>query len=199
VFGERGIDILNGCVDELSGELTKELIPDLLEFEKRTLTVATLARNSRVLETEQQGWPMSLVWAAEDLSGEDYFNFHNFTRERFELRRFALLRLLRTKLALHCYYLEHGRFPPALTEVVPEYLEAVPSDPFGDGPLVYRPRGDGYDLYSVGPDGDDDGGVIAESNVDPVSDLRLEEFEFRRRQYAEAVKPAGAGASSSGM
>ncbi|MGV3618647.1 MAG: hypothetical protein ACO1SV_25265 [Fimbriimonas sp.] len=44
------------------------------------------------------------------------------------------------------------------------------ADPFGTGPLRYVPAGRGFTLYSVGPDGVDDGGKPA-SNGSKTSDL----------------------------
>lgn len=62
-------------------------------------------------------------------------------------------------LALAAYHHDHGEYPASLDELVPDYLEALPPDPFSQGPLVYR-RGeaDEYVLYTVGEDGIDDGG-----------------------------------------
>jgi hypothetical protein len=39
-----------------------------------------------------------------------------------------------------------------------KYLSYVPEDPFSGQPLVYRAQGTNWLLYSVGPDGVDDGG-----------------------------------------
>jgi hypothetical protein len=67
--------------------------------------------------------------------------------------------LLLVTLALRAYRLEHGAYPDTLAELVPAYLTRVPSDPFAlGGPLRYRREGGNYRLYSVGPDGKDDGG-----------------------------------------
>ena len=52
--------------------------------------------------------------------------------------------------------------------LVPDYLAAVPIDPYSGRPLVYRRTGDGYLLYSVGLDGVDDGG----QRVDRTAALR---------------------------
>ena len=42
---------------------------------------------------------------------------------------------------------------------MPQYLQAVPTDPFAlSGPLRYKLAGAKPLLYSVGPDGKDDGG-----------------------------------------
>lgn len=68
--------------------------------------------------------------------------------------------LLLVALALRAYRLEHGNYPPKLDALVPVYLKRVPDDPFAlQGPLRYRRTGQKYVLYSVGPDGKDDGGT----------------------------------------
>lgn len=68
-------------------------------------------------------------------------------------------RVLVTVLALKRYHLQHGAYPANLDELVPNYLKQVPID-FMDGkPLRYRLRPDGdFLLYSVGEDGEDNGG-----------------------------------------
>jgi hypothetical protein len=70
----------------------------------------------------------------------------------------ARLRLLTVELALRCCRSEQGQAPGSLDQLVPKYLQRVPSDPFSDHPLVYRPQGTNWLLYSVGPDRVDDGG-----------------------------------------
>jgi hypothetical protein len=62
-------------------------------------------------------------------------------------------------VALKRYRLETGAYPPDLKTLVDaRYLNELPMDPFSDGPLVYRPAGDGFLLYSAGRDFKDDGG-----------------------------------------
>jgi hypothetical protein len=68
-------------------------------------------------------------------------------------------RLLATTLALRAYRLDHGAYPASLETLAPKYLPSVPQDPFGSGALRYRLTSSGYSLYSVGPDGKDDGGT----------------------------------------
>jgi len=67
---------------------------------------------------------------------------------------------LATELALRAYRLDHGAYPGDLSDLVPDYLGAVPQDPSAaDAPLRYQIDGDRYILYSIGPDGVDDGGT----------------------------------------
>jgi hypothetical protein len=67
-------------------------------------------------------------------------------------------RLAAVALAARLYEIDHdGRMPAALTDLVPTYLPAVPTDPLSGKPLLYKtdpPR-----VYSVGDDGVDHGGV----------------------------------------
>lgn len=70
----------------------------------------------------------------------------------------AKLRLLQTELAIRCYRLENDKLPETLADLVPKYLSAVPEDPFYGAHLVYRRTPQGYLLYSIGPNGQDDGG-----------------------------------------
>lgn len=69
--------------------------------------------------------------------------------------------LLATQLALRAYSLDHhGAYPTTLQALAPGYLPAVPVDPLSDDkPLQYRLTGKSYVLYSIGPDGKDDGGA----------------------------------------
>jgi len=67
-----------------------------------------------------------------------------------------------TTLALLRYGSDMSQLPASLSELVSSrYLERVPMDPYSDGPLVYRRNGDGFVLYSLGADFDDDGGTAS--------------------------------------
>jgi hypothetical protein len=70
----------------------------------------------------------------------------------------AHLRLLAGELALRACRSEQGRVPARLDDLLTNYLSTVPQDPFAGKPLIYRPQGTNWLLYSVGPDGVDDGG-----------------------------------------
>lgn len=105
---------------------------------------------------------------------------------RTHLRCVADRRMAATALAIRLYQADHdGKRPERLEQLVPNYLSAVPTDPFhpAGGPIGYVPNGvaptleEGVDwytqeqlaklspslqpraiLYSVGSDGVDDGG-----------------------------------------
>ncbi len=77
-----------------------------------------------------------------------------------ELYWVASLRCAQTAMAVERWRLAHaGALPGSLNELVPQYLSAVPEDPWDDQPLKYHPRSPGYVVYGVGLDGTDDGGT----------------------------------------
>ncbi len=68
------------------------------------------------------------------------------------------LSLARIAVALAAYNADHGTFPTALTKLSPKYLATIPKDLFNDKHLHYVQKDKGYLLYSVGMNGEDDGG-----------------------------------------
>lgn len=62
-------------------------------------------------------------------------------------------------IAVDRYRLDHGTFPTSLDALVPQYLDEVPLDPFDNRPLRFRIHGGEALIYSIGPDGKDDGGT----------------------------------------
>ncbi|GAG41350.1 unnamed protein product, partial [marine sediment metagenome] len=71
----------------------------------------------------------------------------------------ARLHLTRTGIALKLYRAATGCYPDGLSDLVPDYLCALPGDPFSGKELVYRPEGGGFILYSLGANLADDAGV----------------------------------------
>jgi hypothetical protein len=75
------------------------------------------------------------------------------------IRMESTCRVIVTAIALKRFQLKHGKLPETLDEMSPEFLRAVPIDPYDGKPLRYHPNADGtYMLYCVGEDGVDDGG-----------------------------------------
>lgn len=69
-----------------------------------------------------------------------------------------------TALAIERYRARHRQtLPSRLEYLVPEFLEAVPVDPFDEQPIKFKQIGSSYRIYSVGIDGDDDGGLIGQN------------------------------------
>lgn len=107
----------------------------------------------------------------------------NANRKEFEEQLTESLRkaqaateLLRLHYAIRAFNLVENRLPNSLSELAGRELKTVPADPFGNGEIVYVPGKDRYILYSVGPNGVDDGGVQNERNLS-ADDLFLEPSE----------------------
>jgi hypothetical protein len=102
----------------------------------------------------------------------------------------AQLRLTAVGLAAERYRQAHGRWPRALDELVPEYLAAVPLDPFNGQPLKLSKHDQGIVIYSVGADGVDNGGAINAANPNVAgSDIGFRLWNVKhRRQPAKAER-----------
>jgi hypothetical protein len=72
-----------------------------------------------------------------------------------QLRATAKTRVTRVGLALLQYHVDHGAFPATLDVLNTD----AASDPFTQSLLHYRVEGDGFVLYSVGEDREDNGGT----------------------------------------
>ena len=80
-------------------------------------------------------------------------------------------------LALVIHRDAHGAYPASLAELAPSILPTVPTDPIApDGKFRYALRDGAPLLYSVGPDGDDDGGAA---------------FDFEIQAYREPTEQSG--------
>ena len=80
-------------------------------------------------------------------------------------RVITLARLGAVACALERHQRAHGRYPESLSDLGPATLKALPDDWMSGQPFHYRRTGDGrFELWSVGPDGKDDGGVYRTRN-----------------------------------
>ena len=66
--------------------------------------------------------------------------------------------LAKLALALTQYQVEMGHDPDKLDQLVPQYISAIPMDPFDDQPVRMVVKDNKFVLYSVGPDMVDNGG-----------------------------------------
>lgn len=107
----------------------------------------------------------------------------------------AMESLALVKLALQGYQLEHSQYPDKLSQLIPEYISKVPDDPFGlNTQLKYKKSGDNYLLYSIGPDGKDDGGrPIPVGNVKHITESSQGDIsaEETKKKAINQVKSKG--------
>ncbi len=86
--------------------------------------------------------------------------------------------LAQTAIAVKRYQAAHGDFPTTLDQLVPEYLDTVPIDPFATQTVRYQHREDRIVIYSVGPDRTDNDGIDRSDERALRSDERLGDITF---------------------
>lgn len=163
------------------GAIINELVGIAVEF----IGVSSLLKLSDKMTVEQRGQVIkSLATAYENRDSYDevmaiekkFVKAHGLREQftyyaTFHLRRAAERRfqtkikysrarvgLTMVDLALRNFVSDNSRSPNELHELVPKYLPFLPKDDFSEKDFVYRPSTNGYELYGVGADGEDDGG-----------------------------------------
>ena len=71
------------------------------------------------------------------------------------------IELCRVVLLLKAYKYERGAYPATLAQLQETLDWQLPQDPFSGQDFVYRRQGEGFKLYSFGPDLDDDSGTYS--------------------------------------
>ena len=148
-----GCSSLAKLVPQLSREHSRRLIADCEDIDAQQVSWDEVWRNESAFMWRQRQNPLLLVVSLAQIRSA------KVRAEEKDRRIKATIRLLATELSIRCYQQEKGHPPARLDELVPEFLKAVPQDPFSRRPLIYRPQGTDWLLYSVGPDHVDNGGV----------------------------------------
>jgi hypothetical protein len=123
-------------------------------------------------------------------------------RERSRFQHWnARLRCGVVLLAAERYRLAHGRWPEAVEDLVPRFLAQPMPDAYGGKPIRLRKFADGLIVYSIGPNGIDDGGAI---DPEPPSEwgrdvgFRLWDVAKRRQPAPPAPQPLDLPAPENG-
>lgn len=170
LFGEHTFGLPG---KELRSTLDEEDMPDIisrllfLRVSFRPLFLADHAAYLRLMQdcTNRLSEPYDPN-EARAFDGElfDTYKRHVLTRtlvpalgrvKEVYLRSIAQVRITKTGLMLLQYRDARGGFPETLGMLSPEVVR----DPFSQGSLLYKREGASFDLYSVGPDQKDNGGL----------------------------------------
>jgi len=166
---------------QLGCQEIRQLLRDMQEISAQRESFELLSARDRTFEDRQTRWQHSLPRCVGELLGLAPAGTaaENAVHSVIQ-RRDGHFSLLMTDLAIRCFRETHGRLPSKLSELSPDYLNAVPSDPHTGGPLIYRVKGNEFELYSVGPDGVDNGGQfgppVYPNMAPPGRDLDLDTF-----------------------
>ncbi|MEM8944809.1 MAG: hypothetical protein AAGD11_06460 [Planctomycetota bacterium] len=145
--------------EELTVERCRQAIAELERLELRPGEAEGFLDRDHIWTQHAMGWHGRLTQLLSDFCEPDWgFSDSGFIGSCQQYN--AENALLRTELALAAFYREHETYPAQLAGLVPTYLAQTPVDPFNHNgqALPYRAKQDGYVLYSLGRDRDDDGG-----------------------------------------
>ena len=147
---------------KLKPDEARPVIAELEKIDATRVTWAEVQRNENRFSRYQFSKGFNpITWVMTRLQG-----WRSIQRAKMRHNRvIAHERLLTVELALRCYESDQGHAPTELEQLVPNYIHRVPLDPFSDRPVIYRPQGDYWLVYSVGEDGIDDGGKRAGRSV----------------------------------
>jgi hypothetical protein len=95
-----------------------------------------------------------------------------------DMRVIGFLRCAETALAIERYRLKYGIVPEILEDLVPEFMGTVPLEPFDGEPLRYILLEDGYTLYTIGDDWEDNGGLSKEQMSEKTGEEIPEEYDW---------------------
>jgi hypothetical protein len=104
------------------------------------------------------------------------------------VRHQARLRSAAAGLAAERYRRDRqGHWPRSVEAMVPRYMAQVPADPYDGKPLRLRLLPDGLVVYSVGPDGEDNGGKLDREKPDtPGTDIGFRLWDVAQRRQPTA-------------
>lgn len=144
----KGYDII---IDTTKSIQTNNIFYDALNYQK--FLVYQLSEYKNTPFYDDLGFHSIFSGPVEEL---------NFTTESV-MREEAAKQLAVAAIALKRYQIKNGQYPSDLNLLVPEFVSGVPLDPVDGKPLHYRLNADGtFLLYSIGPNGRDDGGKDSE-------------------------------------
>lgn len=159
---EAGTSLVAKHRAEYSSAVARQVIDEIAIIAQGRESAAAILDRDRAFESVAWRWRTRLQWAIDLLlyghhKGPLNARQRNFFYDVFR-RQQVDEQLLCADLAIRLYQQDHGRWPASLEDLVPKYAPQVPLDFYADAPLNYHPSGEGFLLYSVGPDGQDHGG-----------------------------------------
>jgi hypothetical protein len=130
-----------------------------LEWTTRMVEIARLPLHEQALAERKRRGELRVL-PRDELSVFMMINSDDDKTDENYRERTAQLRSLLVLLAVERYRLKMGQWPPKLDDLKPDLLADGPADPYDGKLLRYVKRADGVTVYSVGPNGRDDGGTL---------------------------------------
>lgn len=157
----------------------------------RLLSITKLERKERILAEKQ--FEEEMLSFRENFTQVDWL-FWNLMSQKIRSESFTMLlraallpALAKVKVAeekshvkhqmtllsiqINLFKHEHGKYPTELNQLTHKYLAEIQQDIFAAAPFKYSSDGKNYTLYSIGPNGIDNGGQYSESNSEIIDDI----------------------------
>ena len=166
-----GMQLIHEDASELSPGTRREVLAALDRLGDEAEPFEVIQIRDEVWTQNAYGWLGRLTHCVDKLVGQQ--TRVRELQESLAMRRLALRRILLVELALENYHDARGHYPETLDELMPDELVELPVDPFTGGPLKYRVTSEGFLVYSVGPNRQDDRGATPDSQS-PGDDVRFE-------------------------
>jgi hypothetical protein len=160
---------------------------------------------TRLVEATDRSYPEQLricngVWAAAKAAYKDpskapmsKFSYGGFSSEHplleLDARSVGALRVAATAVASERFRLKHGRLPTTLSELTPDFLTAVPADPYTGKPLQFQRTEFGVVVYMTRADGADDGEVNLDEKDEKGGNIGFRLFDPTHRRQPPLPKP----------
>ena len=163
-----------GNRDQLSDEHARTLIKSIVEQDRAYEPYADVWQRRLAWESRVPEWNQQLLL---DYLRQTALFGPRSSDEWSDSLGSAIKRLMACELAIRAFEIRNLRLPESLEELVPEWLDEIPSDPFSptSEPLIYKAESDTYRLYSLGKDEVDNGGKDEKpGSYTPSFDLTLE-------------------------
>ena len=116
------------------------------------------------VDTEQEAAVMRIAGRAAATMVQPMYVRAHLAEERTRQRAHNL----EVAFALSAYYADHAMYPEELAHLKPKYLTETPIDLFVGKAPIYRPLKDGFVLYSVGENQQDDDGKYNPQGADDL-------------------------------
>lgn len=160
-----GQSTLYPAITNLDADSCRDLTAAIEQVDQSREPLADVSARDRIWSEHACGWYSHFGVVLQDLTtGSSDWDQHigDWSLPRMQ----AANRLIVVELGLRRYQLAHASPPESLEQLVPEFLDRIPIDPFDPQgrPLRYARNFDGYLLYSVGGDRDDNGGQPPEKD-----------------------------------
>lgn len=170
IVGER-VFCLHSCAYELPNTTGIPIPEEALWYFEPGIQLRILDYQDGIAELAHAPWPEALStvakfddwrpnpWSLTDpVAGQSVWMTSAFF-SRAAISE-AIATALDAAIAVELFRRDQQHLPSKLGELVPDYLPAVPLDPFADGPLRYITRDDEFLIYSVAEDAIDNQGDV---------------------------------------